>query len=218
MHDRFTDKLSDYLDGEGLRDEERQEIAAHLAHCRSCSTTLDELRQVVARARTLPDIPPATDLWPGLRSRIGQGAAARVSPLRRRFSFTLPQLAAASLALMVLSGAFVWMARLGAPGTDLPPVTADTLQTTPVSFADAQYNEAIADLERALEVGRKQLDPQTVRIVEENLMAIDRAIEQSRRALAADPANLFLNNHLAEARKRKLTLLRRVAAQLDAEG
>ena len=42
--------------------------------------------------------------------------------------------------------------------------------------------------------------------------AIDEAIEQSRKALKADPANLYLNNHFAASRNRKLALLRRATA------
>ena len=54
--------------------------------------------------------------------------------------------------------------------------------------------------------------PQTVRVLERTCEAIDRAIEQCREALAADPANVYLNSHLAEARQRKLALLRRATA------
>jgi hypothetical protein len=220
MHDSFTTRLSDYLDDEAISREERDEIAAHLAECASCQATFEELRMVVARARALPDSAPASDLWPGVAERVDARApvGARPRTERRRFSFTLPQLAAASLALMVLSGSLVWMARIGGTRTELPPVTAGGLQMTPVNFADPHYDQAIADLEKALHTGRGRLDSETVRVLEQNLLVIDRAIEQSRRALSADPANLFLNSHLAEARKRKLTLLRRVTAQLDLEG
>ena len=49
-------------------------------------------------------------------------------------------------------------------------------------------------------------------MLEQNLQTIDGAIEQSRRALEADPANAFLNRHLESARQRKLALLRRATA------
>ena len=78
-----------------------------------------------------------------------------------------------------------------------------------MSLTDPRYDEAIADLQQALDAGRAQLDPGTVKILETNLDAIDKAIEQSRRALATDPANLYLHSHLADARQRKLALLRR---------
>jgi hypothetical protein len=84
-----------------------------------------------------------------------------------------------------------------------------------VSFADAQYDAAVADLERALNRGRGHLDRTTVVIVEHNLQIIDQAIEQARLALETDPANEYLSSHLVEARRRKLDLLRRAAALAD---
>ncbi len=51
-----------------------------------------------------------------------------------------------------------------------------------------------------------------MKVIEANLTAIDKAIAESRAALAQDPADVYLNNHLADARQRKLALLRRAAA------
>jgi hypothetical protein len=82
----------------------------------------------------------------------------------------------------------------------------------PVGLADAQYDAAVSDLERALKDGRGKLDPTTITIVEHNLQTIDEAIRQAREALAADPANSYLSGHLVEARRRKLDLLRRATA------
>jgi hypothetical protein len=69
----------------------------------------------------------------------------------------------------------------------------------------------VADLERVLAGGRGQLDTTTIRVIEQNLAAIDQAIAQAQRALEADPANLYLNTHLAETMRRKLELLRQAA-------
>jgi hypothetical protein len=74
------------------------------------------------------------------------------------------------------------------------------------------YAQAVADLERVLATGRGQLDSTTVRVIEQNLAAIDRAIAQAQAALKADPSNLYLNSHLAETMRRKLDLLRQAAA------
>jgi tetratricopeptide (TPR) repeat protein len=227
--DAFTDRLSDYVDGEDLDPVERAAIEAHLGTCAACRTTLSELRAVAARAASLPDDSPAADLWPGIADRLdsSERVVPFVKPSARRFSFTLPQLVAAGLALMVLSGGMVWFARHGGLGSSLPQVTATNeitpdiseaaggaapLRITQANFADAQYDQAIADLEKALEAGRSRLDPETVRILEANLSAIDAAIAQCRKALRNDPANVYLNNHFAESRQRKLALLRRASA------
>lgn len=210
--DRWTDRLSEYLDDE-LTVAERAALEEHLRGCTSCRSLLSELRGVTDRARTLPDASPNADLWPGVASRI----ASRVQ--RRRFSFTLPQLVAAGLALMVLSGSMVWLARLGGHRTDFPAIVADapapaslTDARYPAPLADAHYDEAIADLQQALEAGRTKLDPGTVQAIERNLAAIDGAIAECRKALASDPANVFLADHLAAAKKRKLALLRHANA------
>jgi tetratricopeptide (TPR) repeat protein len=175
---------------------------------------------VVGRAGALTPRPPDADLWPGIAPRLER---ATVHPftaprLTRRFSFTMPQLVAAGLALMVMSGGGVWVLQHGGRATSLPQVQAADPTLVPVALADPRYDEAIADLEQALQAGRADLDPVTVKILESNLDAIDQAIDQSRQALAADPANVYLNNHLADARQRKLALLRRATAIVGPKG
>jgi len=223
MTDQWNDRLSEYIDGE-LTPAEHTELEAHLSTCRACADTLDELREVIARAAALAPRPPAADLWPGIRPRLERSAA--VAPFQprtertttRRFSFTMPQLVAAGLALMVMSGGGVWVLQHGGRATEAPPVVAfepGADAVSPASLADPRYDEAIADLEQALHAGRADLDPGTIKVLEASLDAINKAIEQSRRALADDPANVYLNNHLADARQRKLALLRRATAMVN---
>jgi hypothetical protein len=82
--------------------------------------------------------------------------------------------------------------------------------------ATESYAAAVADLERVLARGRGQLDTATVRVIQQNLAVIDKAIAQAQQALAADPANLYLNSHLAETMRRKLDLLRQAATLVHA--
>lgn len=211
MSDRWMERLSEYLDGE-LPASDRAALEAHLETCNDCSTLLGELRRVVDRARVAEEYRPRRDLWPGIASRIGATPAA--SPrIGRRWSFSLPQLAAAAILLMTLSGGAVWLLR----SSVLPPAAGPIATVaTPVASnasnrASQTYAAAVADLERVLAAGRGQLDTTTVRVIEQNLAAIDQAIAQAQRALLADPANLYLNTHLAETMRRKLDLLRRAA-------
>jgi hypothetical protein len=225
MSDRWTDRLSEYLDDE-LGAQERRELAAHLDGCAECAAALAQLRQVVVRAGTLTDREPATDLWPDIAARIrgedGSPAAvpaprptragrpARRLP-RRVFSFTLPQLAATALAVALASAGLMWLfgaaldARLGTRRGAVPP----TLALPAGSGEDLSYDRAIDELRRALAEGRGELDSTTVRVLEQNLAAIEQSIGQSRRALAADPANPYLREHLQETMRSKLALLQR---------
>lgn len=175
-------------------------------------TSDDELMTALAGLR---DSAPATDLWPGIRTAVAPSVGRRV------VSFTLPQLAMAATLLIAVSAAVSWLAlgpRGVAPASQGPairavmePIEAVQPDVQRATFADEQYDAAIADLERILREERQRLDPQTVMVIERNLRAIDDAIGQSRAALDADPANTYLNSHLADARRRKLELLRRAA-------
>lgn len=228
MADEWSNRLSEYLDDE-LEPGDRRALEHHLTGCRECVATLAELRAVVGRAAALEDRSPDVDLWPGIAARIAPArpseVVSRISNrarrdwLHRRFIFSAPQLAAAGLALMVLSGAAVWQlrARLQPTGesvqTSLVPMEAQApADVVPVDFGEAQHDAAVADLQRAVREGRNQLDPTTVKILEQNLALIDEAIAQARRALTADPANTYLTKHLVDSRRRKLDLLRRAAA------
>jgi hypothetical protein len=215
MNDRWMERLSEYLDDE-LTPTERASIESHLETCRDCSAVLSDLRRVVDRARHLDDRPPRRDLWPGIAQRIG-ATPARARVLGRKWSFSVPQLAAAAVALMTLSGGTVWLIQSqGSTVSNLPLAGVDSPSVAPVAVnashnAAQSYAAAVADLERVLAGWRGQLDTTTIKVIEQNLAAIDQAIAQARRALEADPANMYLNTHLAETMRRKLELLRQAA-------
>jgi predicted anti-sigma-YlaC factor YlaD len=226
MNDQWTDRLSDYLDGE-LNAAERAELEEHLSGCAECSAVLEQLRQVVARAQGLEDRAPDSDVWSGVAERIR--AAASVSDLdehrrhkqerfsQRRFSVSLPQLVAASVALMVLSAGSSWMiSKSGSlAGEGTMPAAANGTTMVAAELATS-YDAAVLQLELILEERRSQLDTVTVRIIEENLLIVDRAIGQAQRALAMDPASIYLREHLAATKRQKLEFLRQAALMAGA--
>lgn len=215
MHDSVIERLSEYVDGD-LPAGERAQVEAHLASCADCRAVENDLRTIARTATRLPEALPERDLWNGVALRIVDNRAARVASIpHRRFSFTLPQLAAAGIALMLTSGGLVYLLRPEPPAVtanSAPAITDGADAVMPVALVDPQFDGAVADLEQTLAAGRGKLDPETVRVLEQNLDAIDKAIDQCRRALEADPANSFLNSHLVSARQRKLALLRRATA------
>jgi len=214
MSDRWMERLSDYLDDE-LPAQDRSALEAHLESCENCSAVLADLRRVIAGARQLDDRGPTRDLWPGIARQIG-ASPSRSRPAGRRWSFSVPQLAAAAVMLMTLSGSAVWLVQSHGSSNARPVATSPASAATPAAInashsAAQSYAAAVADLERVVAGGRGQLDSTTVRIIEQNLAVIDQAIAQAQRALQADPANLYLNTHLAETMRRKLDLLRQAA-------
>lgn len=222
MTDHLGERLSAYLDGE-LTGEELRAAEAHVVACAECRTALDDLRHLTRRAASLDDRPPERDLWAGIAARLAAGAEPGVVSLpsrRRRFAFSVPQLAAAALALMALSSGAAVLLTHGAARAPIVVATGTPLPASTAGFASAKgiasYDAAIRDLQATLNARRSTLDTATVRAVEQSLAIIDRAIRQAEAALAQDPNNMYLNNHLAHALDRKLEVLRRVTTMATA--
>jgi hypothetical protein len=219
----WTDRLSDYLDGD-MSGDELMALEAALQRDAELRAVLEELRVVREAAGSLPSRNPADDLWPGIQARIEQGESAGVVSLtevgraRRRVSFTIPQLAAAAVALLVLGSASVWVAvNSGSPAVDggSPIAVAPAPEAAFVSAGEENgafsYEATLESLEEQLRLGRDRLDPKTVEALESSLATIDRAIARAQEALEADPASVYLNRHLADARTRKLLVLQQAA-------
>ena len=188
----------------------------------------DILAQAIGQWR---EEPPSRDLWPGVMQRITTVAPElQRSASGHQFTFTLSQLAVAASLLIAVASGLTYLATNrsvltgGGQGQQVIQAYSDPAgtpeqsgQIVPANFADAQFNAAVSDLERILREERGRLDPRTVLILERNLKAIDAAINEARMALDQDPSNQFLNSHLADARRRKLDLLRH-ATELASTG
>jgi anti-sigma factor RsiW len=228
MHEEWTDRLSELLDGE-LAAAERAAVESHLEECQACARIFQELLEVVERASRMEDRPPQGDLWPDIErrirsSRLGPRLHPQAAAERgRRLRVSVPQLIAASIALVTLSAGTVWLA-LGRPGgTMAPPVVelpGAPSSATPVASVPGQFGETslmIAQLERTLADSRARLDPETLRMIEENLAVIDGAIAEVQQALAQDPGSMYLNLHMADTMRRKLQLLQEIGELASAQ-
>ena len=83
--------------------------------------------------------------------------------------------------------------------------------------ADPAMTAVVEQLEAVLESGRGRLSPSTIQTLEANLAIIDTAIAEAQRAVAADPGNAYLQTHLADILRRKVTLLQRAATLASAQ-
>ena len=191
----------------------------------------DILAQAIGEWR---DELPSRDLWQGvsarLRSTQSPGSSTQATSLTASgLTFTRPQLALAASLLIAVTSGLTWVASrqpVATPNSNEPVIQAYGVpeeddaggRIVQANFADAQFNAAVSDLESILRENRDRLDPRTVLIIERNLKAIDAAIQEARTALNDDPANQYLNSHLADARRRKLDLLRHATTLSSAGG
>lgn len=240
MHDPWIEKLSEHVDG--LLDEAgTRDLLEHLRECAECRAIVEDLRTIAATARAAMPLEPTRDLWPDIAARLSTvertsdepsapaadsapaatarpapGASSRTRPMPRRFSFSMPQLAAAAVVLMTVSGATVWLLRgaadapVAASGTIVQSAGGADRSTRTVAAVPAPaYTADVADLEQALERNSGQLDPATVEVIERSLFAIDNAIADARAALEADPGNPYLHRQLDNTMRKKIDILQR---------
>ena len=218
MHNEIINQLSAYLDGE-LSVEDRARIDGHIACCAACRTVLDDLKAIVVTAPYYEGEAPKRDLWDGIQAGISEqkevAFARRPSPVARR-QFSLGQLVAACLAFAAVTGGGVYVALKDRTTiVEVPSPVALSPSPEAVSAVSATvragevYDAAVGDLERVLAEGKDQLEPRTLKVIEENLRIIDRAIAEARSAIAADPANAYLRSQVAANMRRKLDILRK---------
>jgi hypothetical protein len=151
MSDRWTDRLSEYLDGELSADDAR-ELGAHLQGCAECRATVADLRRIVGGAAALRDREPEAELWAGIEAKIRKEPPdVRVVSLfdakreRRRVSFSVPQLLAAGLVLAMASAGSVWLALRGGPDGTTGPVAVAPVQATRDASPAAERAPARSD-------------------------------------------------------------------------
>ena len=246
-HEWTRARLSEHVDG-SLSPADAVAVEAHLHRCSACAALRDDLGEIAGAARTLGPLTPPTDLWPGIARAIGAGeeegeptsdVGAPVAPFRpargsdrgvfeARSSRTWrasPRLAAAAVVLMAVSASLAWWGR-GVLSGPAGPDTATPTATVPVRTAATPVEERVPEslavelreLESVVEDVRGRLDPGTLEVLERNRLLIERAIEDSYRALAQDPENDFVRDHLERAYQTKVEFLREVSRMAELAG
>ena len=227
--------LEEYLDGElperaVARLEERLSSELELRRRLEALQAYRTSMQALPREATVP-----AGVWDGIREAIdadNRVGAADVIALgkdgtpvgRRRFAFTVPQLAAAALVLVSLGGAGMWTLAMSGANPDVVDPAVGRVGVTAVSteartLADRmllEYEASAAELQAIVDEGSSVLSDQTLQIVRQSLATIDQAIDEARTALEADPGSEMLNRILWYNMQKKLDLLRNTAAAVQA--
>jgi hypothetical protein len=231
----WMDRLSDYLDGT-LTPDEHSACEAWLASSAEGQELLQELRRVVAKAKTLPNVAVPEGVWAGISAGIMSSAKdAAVLPLEhtrrlapsasRRMQFSPLQLAMAAAIILAMGIGFGLKIRTGQqieyasrPRNGGGVTTG--VRVVPVKqlaqHADASYDKAVAELQIILDQNRSTMDTATVRVLESSLARINDALDEAQKALASDPHNSYLNDHLGRIKRKKLDLLRQGASLVQA--
>ncbi len=156
----------------------------------------------------------ARSLAPGQRASAESTiqTPSQTQPQANASSIPEPTNPAAATAPPQLAGNSGGSAQTGvAQKTGVPARVASLTDQADRSQSERIYGREIALLQKIVSQRKTQLDSSTVAIIEKNLEIIDAAIEQSRAALARDPASMMLSEQLTHALDKKVELLRTAA-------
>jgi hypothetical protein len=226
------ERTHDLIDGL-LSSEVADRARHHLAECAECRERHAQLSELASDLRSLPrGATPPPEIWSAISQRI-DGTTPRAEPesadvialpgvrrhleeSRRRISFTIPQLAAASVVLAVMSASVLWMAM----SRQQPPVVAveeESAGVTRFASDEAAYDTALDELMTIVETARPFLAPETLIALDQSLAEIDAAIEDIGTALDNDPSSELLQSMLVNQQRSKLRVLSQVATLTQAQ-
>jgi len=227
------ERMNDALDGQ-LTAAESADLERHLQECGACRDEYATLSETIVALRALPrDARAPEAVWAGIASRIEgtepraveEGARVYRLPGAQRSRgaarFTLSQLAAASIAVAVVTAASVWaLLGLGPDGAVVPTEVAGSpggAAARAVSLEGDPYEDVARRLEEVLAEGRDLLTPETLVSIEQSLATIDGAMRDIEAALSEDPNSGLLMRMLATQQRTRLGVLRRAAAAIQAQ-
>ena len=200
--------LSAWVDGD-LPAEVRDRVREHLAGCAVCRGLADDLGAVRDAARQLGPIVPPDHIWLEVAGQVqidtGVPAAA---PRRSKSGGTFQWLGLAAALILVTLG--IWL--VGRPVPDAPPTEVREASPADVVAAELDlaaehYERAIATLETMATAGELPVEPAITATLRDNLGVIDRAIDESRQALAENPDSQPARDSLFDALRQKVGLL-----------
>ncbi len=196
--------ISDYVDG-GLDRAAAADVDRHVTECASCRELAADLRAVRDAARALPPMAPPSHLWEAVERATGIGRA-RSTWIWRGAAL------AASLVVAVLVG---WQVSSQPEPSPSTAAQVETAVPPAVTAMAAEYDAAFAGLQRIAVADRAVLDEATRGAFDSSLAAVDRAIDESRAAVATEPENDHAQVSLLESFRMKLALLQDTVAIIN---
>jgi hypothetical protein len=217
------DQLSPYLDGD-LKPGVADQVRGHLARCADCALAADQLRAIVASARSLDRPEPPPTLWPAIAGALAEPELPLPFLAWRRFfvrGFALGGFAGAAIVLLVIVGLRLAKEHAGSGGSpDGVAALADARREAEtldplLQEAETELEQAAASYERSIDKLRSLLarmeeprwSPEARSRFLESLARLDQAIERSRLAARSTPGDSAGNESLFAAYRSKIDFL-----------
>ena len=218
--ERYLNAIQELVDGT-LGPIRRAELELHLESCDACRALAQDLRAIAAAAESLGPLQPPDRVWQQVagRLRAENRVAAPPPAIARRGRIAVLALAAA---LILIVGSSLFLLR---PKTPAVPQTTPVAGTPPPPAGNAAAGAPVQGVDIATELALTEkhfqnaieqastTDPATAAVLQKNLLVMNEAIAESRKALEADPQNA--STQLYEMLKRKIRFLQDTIALMN---
>jgi hypothetical protein len=233
--EKYQDLLSDFIDG-SLASQDHHSIEAHLSACGMCAEVRGDLDAIVTYCHEhrgeYDAVPNERALWlrisnlieaddlelvTGSRTEIPQNAGWWFRLMNRSWQVSLPQLAAAmiAIAIIVSVATMIGVRRLGSGGESaglrLSGVTTVASNGLPLAERYRQQQQTIDYWNQRVELNKARWNPQMRETFERNLSVIDAAVNDSLSQLNQNPHDEVSEEVLNAALNDKVELLREFA-------
>lgn len=193
---------------EGERDPKAFE---HIYGCASCRNLLHDLDAVAREAHHLPTHEPRAALWYKIRTQARAEALwQEESWLERWLMLPQPVLASGFAGLLLVLGLGLVGPQPSSSLTDFPLVTPmEIARSEMVSDADysTRYQIHLTQVQRAVLDEGTHITDEMIDMVERPLNTVDRAIENTRLALAENPGDMLVQDELNRLYRQKASVL-----------
>ncbi len=221
--ERYLNAIHELVDGT-LGPIRRAELELHLESCDGCRALAGDLQEIARSARSLDVLEPPERVWKSVagRLRAERGVTEPAGALGRHRSMAMVAIAAA---LLLAVGASLFMLR--AP--EMPPQTATTTQAPGKRVpGNAASEDPVQNVVTELTLTEKHfqnlvqaseatntVDPKTAAAMQKNLLVMNEAINETRKALDADPQSAPARASLYEVLKQKIQFLQDTIALMN---
>jgi hypothetical protein len=221
--------LADLLEGD-VDPARRTALDAHAASCDDCRALAADLRRIAQSAATLERHATPRDGWTRIAARLAEEPAFAHAARRRVAAPTTARLAhqwtwlAVAAALIMAVGVTLVFFKRGLDTTPRQQVAGVSNATqgalvesveSELQLAAEHYEKAIAALEQVANKSDSPLDTEVMATVRQDLAVIDKAIDESRTALRAQPESQMAQESLFDAFRRKVSLLQDTIALMN---
>jgi anti-sigma factor RsiW len=233
--ERYLNAIHELVDGT-LGPIRRAELELHLETCDRCRALAADLQEIARAAESLDDIEPPARVWAAVSAQL-RAERDMTAPAKTFVRHRSVAMLAIAATLVIAVGASLFLLRTTPmrTGSTPPAQSAQTIPpaqtpTPPPSAAagNAGPDDPVQSVVKELAATETQferlvqateasaiVDPKTAATMQKNLQVMNEAINESRKALAADPQNAPARASIYEVLKQKIQFLQETIALMN---